>query len=281
MEDDGVAGGEAAAHLGLDAVALADLDDLRARAAVLDHEHRPALATAEEAADRHLQDPRILPDDHAHLDAVAVAQLAPGGRGIGELDDHVDALLLDAERRHLHEAGGLNPPDAPLEGHPAAPLLEAHRVAGRHPDGVARQQVGDHLEVVRIADLDERLARRHHGFALAIPLQHDPVDRRADLDRTSRGARLLESRARHLQVVVGASRGELGRAQGLLGETHGGLGGLEGVERHCPGLGEALLPLQTRARPLERRRHAVPVGADRAGGRLGGVHRGGQLCLRA
>ena len=60
------------------------------------------------------------------------------------------------------------------------------RAFGRNPDGVGRQQVGDHLQLSRVADFDERFARLDDRFALSYSLQHDAVDRGDDLDRRGR-----------------------------------------------------------------------------------------------
>ena len=106
----------------------------------------PILAATEEAADRHLEDVRLLPDDDPNLHAVAVAERPRGGRRIDEIDDDVDALLLDAERGHLREAGRLDAANAALERLAAAPLLDQHASVRPDPDGVGRQQVGDHFQ---------------------------------------------------------------------------------------------------------------------------------------
>ena len=74
MEDDRLPGVEAARHLRFGGVALAQLDELRARATFFDHEDRPLVAAPEEAADGHLEDVGLLPHDDPNLDAVGVAR---------------------------------------------------------------------------------------------------------------------------------------------------------------------------------------------------------------
>src|SRR5262245_33663645 len=84
-------------------VALAELHIGQQRAALCDTKHRPALAAAEEGADRDLQHVLLLPDHGPDLDTERVAEQARVRGWIDEVDDDVDALLLDAERRHLSE----------------------------------------------------------------------------------------------------------------------------------------------------------------------------------
>ena len=65
----------------------------------MDGKDRPVPVGAEQAAGGQLQ----------HV--VRFAQCGPGITRILEIDDHVDALFLDAESRDLGEAGGLDPAD--------------------------------------------------------------------------------------------------------------------------------------------------------------------------
>jgi hypothetical protein len=123
-----------------------------------------------------------------HLDAIGVAECRPGRGRILEVHQHVDALLLDAERRDLHEAGRLHAPNACSQRRLAAPLNDLHGLARGHPDGVAGEQVRHDLEPARIAHLEQRLSGGHDRLALPVPLQHDAVDRRAYDDRARRCA---------------------------------------------------------------------------------------------
>jgi len=51
---------------------------------------------AEQAGHGHLQHLVLLPEDHADLDAITIAKRLRGPVRAGQLDDHIDALLLDA-----------------------------------------------------------------------------------------------------------------------------------------------------------------------------------------
>jgi len=64
------------------------------------------------------------PDHDTRFDPVAVAQCRARVRRLSEPQDDPDALLLDAERRHLEEPGGLDPFDHRLERLAAAPLVD-------------------------------------------------------------------------------------------------------------------------------------------------------------
>ena len=61
----------------------------------------PLVSLAEQAGHGHLQHLVLLPEDHADLDAITIAKRLRGPVRAGQLDDHIDALLLDAQRRHL------------------------------------------------------------------------------------------------------------------------------------------------------------------------------------
>src|SRR5690606_20303563 len=73
--------------------------------AVVDRVHGPVAPDAEQRGRRHLEDSGRIPDHDADLDTVPVAEtrerLARVGIGLDRIDDDVDALLLDTERRDL------------------------------------------------------------------------------------------------------------------------------------------------------------------------------------
>src|SRR5262245_50591014 len=123
MQDDRGAGLEAARDLPVALVALTELHGLTTHASLLDDEHGPAFALAEETSDRDLEHAVVLPQDDADLNAIAITETRRFA-GIREIDDDVDALLLDAERRDLHEAGGLDASHASVQCVAAAPLFD-------------------------------------------------------------------------------------------------------------------------------------------------------------
>ena len=62
------------------------------------------------------------------------------------------------------------------------PSLDDHALPGGDLHGVGGEQVGDDLEVVRIADLDQRRRRRRRRARSSRHAQHDAGDRRAHRD---------------------------------------------------------------------------------------------------
>ena len=50
-----------------------------------------------------LEHVRFFPHDDPHLDTVGIPERSRRGGRVGEIDDDVHALLLDAERRDLRE----------------------------------------------------------------------------------------------------------------------------------------------------------------------------------
>src|SRR5690606_36459227 len=105
------------------AVALPDLDVRESRALPLDAEHRPAFAMSEHRARGDVHDVLFLPDHDARLHAEAVAEARPLLARRVEVDQHEDALLLDAERARARKGARLDPSHVPLERALAAPPL--------------------------------------------------------------------------------------------------------------------------------------------------------------
>ena len=74
----------------------------------------------------------------------------------------------------------------PSSGVAAAPLLEAHRHAGRDPDRVRRQVVGDDLERRGVGDLEQRLALQRRPPRSRAGAQDDAAHRRAEREGAGR-----------------------------------------------------------------------------------------------
>ena len=123
----------------------------------------------------------------------------------GQVDQHVDALLFDAQRRDLGEGGRLDAPHTALEHAGTAPALDAHRRARRRAQGVGGEQLGHHLEPCGVADLEQRRAQRHDALAGLQHAQHAASHRRALGDGYRVGLRLLTlSVDKALRVPVSA-----------------------------------------------------------------------------
>ena len=93
-------------------------------------------------------------------------QPPPALARVGQVDEHVDALLLDAERRDFRDAERLDQAHLRVQGALAAPARDEHGVAGRDFHGLGRQQVDDDFEIGGIADFGQRLARLDDGLVL-------------------------------------------------------------------------------------------------------------------
>src|SRR3990172_8027279 len=94
---------QAVFHDRLRAVALGSLHAAPDRPFTLRGKYRPALAVAEQRPDRYLHRVLQAVRDDRGFDAVAVADGLHAVERLREVEHHVDALLLDAERRNLGE----------------------------------------------------------------------------------------------------------------------------------------------------------------------------------
>src|SRR6266545_5519188 len=141
------------------------------RNAVLDDERVPALTGTEQRVQWRLQRFVRFPDDYPRLHAIAVSQRRVR---LNEIRDHVDALLLDAERGDFREGRRFDKADASLQRLLAAPAIDQHGTSRLHLHGVSRQDF-DHDFERGIAQLYERRAGHHHALALFGHAQHPPV----------------------------------------------------------------------------------------------------------
>ena len=202
----------------------------RARPPVLDDERAPGVALAEERGAGRARDRVALPGDDVRLDAEVVAERAPLGRRRDQVDDDAHALLLDAERRDLGEAGRLDAAHARRQRLRAAPVVDEGGHARTHAHRLDGEQVGGDLEHARIADLDERRAGGDDALALLHHAQHLARHRRHDLELVdATGAAALQGGARLGELMVGDLGAELGRRQVLRARGRLALGHLEVV----------------------------------------------------
>src|SRR5215471_6316125 len=170
MHDDAIASRDARCNLSLLAGLMADFDPGALGAVLNNPIDGPSLTVAKQGARWDLEHIPPLPDHNANLDAIRVAECGAGPSRIREIEDDVDALLLDTQRRDLREPGGLDAPDGGLKAVVAAPLLDDGPRPGFHTDGVRREKVGDDFQLHRVTDFQQRVAGRHHRFALTDPL---------------------------------------------------------------------------------------------------------------
>ena len=118
------------------------LDEPADRTVVLDDVDRPHLFVAEEAAGRHLEHVLARRHDDPDLDPVAIADVGARLGRIDEIDDGVDPLLFDPERRDLCEARRLDESDPPVQRVVASPLFDEDRLPRLDLDGGADAAAG-------------------------------------------------------------------------------------------------------------------------------------------
>src|SRR5210317_1121892 len=162
--------------LGDDAVALPGLYMLRSRASAVVDEYRPVLAVPEERGQWHGKDVARFRQHHPRLDLVAMPETLPALVG-REIDNHVDALLLDAERGNLQEAKWLDEPNSPFEQSVATPIVDNDALSRLDSYGIHRQVINDDLEVIRIADLHQRVTLANDSLAAVGYLKNAATDR--------------------------------------------------------------------------------------------------------
>lgn len=255
MQDHLFARLEAGGHLGIVGVLVPDGEGAQARHAVPGDEHRPLLPLAEQRRHRHRDEVLAAPDPDPGHDAEAVAEAPPVRVRTGEAQHHGDALLLDAEGRHLGDRCRRDAIDHRAE-RGAAPALDRGRIAGADRHGVARQQVDRDLEVGRIPQLQQRRAGERHLFALGHHRQHLSGGRGLDLDAVAglgRALALDQRRAGALELaLVDHEAGSRGVQPGL-GQRQVEQRLLVHLLGHDPLSGQRLGPLQRLLREVELR----------------------------
>ena len=162
-------------------VLLPDLDVAQHRPAVFPGKQRPVLAIPKQGCQRDGEHAVSLPQHNAGLNLVAVAEPLPAVLA-REIDDHVDALLLDAERGNLQEAERLDETHVSFERFLAAPVVDDDALAGFDFHRVHRQVIGHDLEIFRVADLHQDIAFAHDPLAPVRDLQDAATDRGRDGD---------------------------------------------------------------------------------------------------
>jgi acetyltransferase len=152
-----------------DAVAAADRHRPQAGAPPLHPEHgRPAALAHRPREDRAHGHPQhaLVPLQHdVHRQRVAVAQGRPALGRAGQVDVHAHALFLHSQGADLGEGRRLDPAHLALQHPLTAPALDAHGAAGPRPQGVGAEQLGHHLQLPGVAQLQQRRAQRDHGLA--------------------------------------------------------------------------------------------------------------------
>src|SRR5689334_13006289 len=86
---------EATEDLGFQPIVLANLNRAELRPAAFNAVDSPLLSLQKQAPGRDLEDVLLLPDDDLGFHAIGIAQGPPLLQGADEIDDDIDALLLD------------------------------------------------------------------------------------------------------------------------------------------------------------------------------------------
>ena len=159
--DDFVSGREARTDSGRIRSAAGDFDATFASAAILDGENGPSSVAASERADGN--EKRVLDflDDNRYVHPEPITERRPLLVRRSEVDHHPNALLLDPKGGDFRERAGLDETDAALQRLGSAPMLNHRRRAGPDSDRVRGQNIDDHLQIGRVADLEQRLPGAH------------------------------------------------------------------------------------------------------------------------
>lgn len=107
VENDSFSGYKPFSDFDRKAVPLTDGDRTQTRPSLCGDKDGPFFALPEQSAERQLEDLALEQDD-LHVDSVTMSERTPTFRWIGKIEDDVDPLLLDSERRHLGLPEGLD-----------------------------------------------------------------------------------------------------------------------------------------------------------------------------
>src|SRR5690554_2089459 len=140
-------------------------------------EHRPLALVTEKGTNRYLQYVVTGPFNHADNDPVAMTKSFPCFLGLNEVYDHIDPLLLDAERGYLGKTKGFYALDFALQRLGAAPVIDQDFAAGFNLDRIAGKQVCNNLDIRGITDFYNRRAGSNRRFAFMDPAQQGPAFR--------------------------------------------------------------------------------------------------------
>nr|WP_300532070.1 carboxypeptidase-like regulatory domain-containing protein [Maricaulis sp.] len=244
----------------------------------------PGSVLAEQGGNRDLQCVIGRPDGNGRLDAETVTEPGPVLRLVEKVDDHINPLLLDPQRRDFEKAEGLNP------AYPAAQRFTRHRPAGNfhrrarlHFDRIGGQKLGDDFQPGRVAGFQQNGPGSNRPGAFLHDPQDDTVHRGADIEDAKRSAGTVRFDQTHLGGL------KLGPAQlhRRLGMTEGGTsrtalrsGAVKSGLRGDIGLKQLQLTVIFGLGQGTAGTGAVLIGDRRTQGRFGHVDRGLRLAAR-
>lgn len=167
-------------NFGFEIIAMADGHAMQAGLVVFDGEDGPISIFAEERAAGDLQHVRPFPNDDAGFHTIGITERTALFRRLGEIDNHIDALFFDAERRDLQEAGRFDHAHATEQRHIAAPMFEENFRAGSNFYGVGGEHVDFDFEIAGVAQFEQGRAGGNYHRAFLEDAQHPTVDGRED-----------------------------------------------------------------------------------------------------
>src|SRR5262249_41655957 len=142
------------------------------RASVSNQVNGPFFALPKKRGDGNVEDIFSTPNGDMHDDSIVVAEPRPFFGRPGKIDGYADALLLDSQCGNFEKACGIDPNDATCN-RGTAPAINSYWCTDLNPNCIGRQEIGHHFKVERIANVDQRRPRQHHGFTVLDDFQYD------------------------------------------------------------------------------------------------------------
>ncbi len=171
-------------------------------------------------------------DEDTRINAIVVPKRLPLGERRDNVNDDIDTLFPDPERRHFGQCPGLNHPDAAFQWLAKPPAFDMHGRARVYLHGIGAQHIHDDLQISGVSEFEEGCASGHHAGALLQHPEHVPLNRRVNLPQlpgllcsSHLALQLPQRRSRYCHIVLGRMlrlRGCLQRATGS-GERQVGL----------------------------------------------------------
>ena len=153
LDDDDLAPHDASGRDSPGSVRGAEIDERFARPSLAHDEYGPAIARAEQSRGRNSEHVLPFPHDDRCIHAVVVSEAWT--RRLREVEDDVNALLLEAECRHLRERRRIDATDAGVHRLGASPSGDSSGGPGADARHVARQQICVDFEARNVADLEK------------------------------------------------------------------------------------------------------------------------------
>lgn len=187
-------------------------------------------------------------DGDLNIHPIAISQSCPLLRGREDVDENIDPLLLDSERRDLRESCRLDPAHPTLQFSLATPMVDADIGSGADLHRIGAENVGHDFEIAGVTDVKQERTRLHDRFAFLRDLQHHAGDRRHNVPAIRAPVAIVAvpgQQCTHLaDLMLGGMILKFRRPQIPVGETHHKLCTLERLRRRRSLLGQSPRPGQ-------------------------------------